>query len=390
MNLEEVRRTGKMGVTVSDWYYGGVSDLRVNGIQVRRPDPNNAEANIPWVQMDSVSNGVPFTVVVPRQARLGTMEVAVHGTTYVEQGTYDSVDVHKQTVDVSVFDLDITPSTAVTDQVIRIEGDGFGPTQCIIEIKVGDENIRRATTGDQVAIGNVADCVRTDSDGTLSNSFKVPHNLKPNTYPVIITDYLNRVGQGQITIPKPGITLDPEASQRGSTVTVIGENFPAEDVVGITYGADPVTVATTDTVGKWRATFKVPVDATIGREYEVVAQSEKKGTGQPRVVTGEDTVSLNAKANHMVPEEILDGDSGSGILRPAADHQGREPAAVHPGRPDHRWPRRRRTGHRRGRRLGRLRPLREGAPGAAAHRRHPQRGTDRPHRGYECGSGDLR
>ena len=107
-------------------------------------------------------------------------------------------------------------------------------------------------------IGAVADCVRTDSDGTLSNSFKVPHNLKPGTYSVVITDALNRVGEGQLTVPKPAITLDPDASQRGSTVTVIGENFPAEDVVGITYGADPVTVATTDTVGKWRATFRGP------------------------------------------------------------------------------------------------------------------------------------
>ena len=304
LNLEEVRRTGRMGVTVSDWYYGNLSDIRVNGIQVSLPDPNNADASIDWSPQPPPTTAA-LTVVVPRQARLGEMEVEVSGTTYVEQGAARTLDVHSQTVNVGVFDLTTTPSTAVTDQVIRIEGSGFGPTQCITSIMVGDEHIRRATTGDQVRIGTVGDCVRTDSDGTLSNSFRVPHNLKPNTYPVVITDALNRVGQGEITIPKPAITLEPEASQRGSTVTVVGENFPAEDVVGITYGADPVTVATTDTVGKWRATFRVPVDATIGREYEVVAQSEKKGTGQPRVVTGQDTVSLNAEATHTVPEEIL-------------------------------------------------------------------------------------
>ena len=209
LNLEEVRRTGRMGVTVSDWYYGGVSDLRVNGIQVDLPDPNNVEASIPWPDegMASVSNGVEFTVVVPRRARLGEMEVVVSGTTYKEQGTLSSIDKHVQTVNVGVFDLEITPSTAVTDQVIRIEGSGFGPTECIVSITVGDESIRRATTGDEVRIGDVSGCVRTDSDGTLSNSFNVPHNLKPNTYPVVVTDNLNRVGQGEITIPKPGITL---------------------------------------------------------------------------------------------------------------------------------------------------------------------------------------
>ena len=306
LDLTEVRRTGRMEVSVSDWYYGNLTDLRVNGIQVDLPDPNDPEASIRWSEQ-SPPTSVPLTVVVPRRARLGTMEVVVSGTTTVKQGTMSSLDKHTQTVDVGVFDLEITPSTAVTDQVIRIEGSGFGPTQCIVSISVGDERILRATTGDRVRIGNVSDCVNTDSDGTLSNSFKVPHNLKPSEdpYPVVITDALNRVGQGEITIPKPAITLDPESSQRGTTVTVIGENFPAEDVVGITYGADPVTVATTDTVGKWRATFKVPVDATIGREYEVVAQSEKKGTGQPRVVTGQNTVSLNAEAIHTVPEEIL-------------------------------------------------------------------------------------
>ena len=42
----EVRRTGRMEVTVSDWYYGGVTDVRVNGIQVDLPDPDNADAHI--------------------------------------------------------------------------------------------------------------------------------------------------------------------------------------------------------------------------------------------------------------------------------------------------------------------------------------------------------
>ena len=77
-------------------------------------------------------------------------------------------------------------------------------------------------------------------------------------------------------------------------MTVVGKNFPAEDVITITYDRTPVTVATTDTVGKWRATFKIPVDATIGKEYEVVAQSEVKGSGGPREDTGQQTVDLDA------------------------------------------------------------------------------------------------
>ena len=322
LNLAEVQRTGRMGVTVSDWYYRDLTDIRVNGIQVRLPDPDDPDDSVVWSDQ-SPPTASPLTVVVPRRARLGTMEVVVSGTTRVKQGSYSSIDKHVQTVDVGFFNLTITPSTAVTDQVIRIEGTGFGETTCITSIMVGDERIREATTGDRV-VGTGDNCVRTDTDGALANSFHVPHNLKPNTYTVVITDALNRVGQGEITVPKPAISLDPEASQRGSTVTVEGENFPAEDVIGISYGADPVTVATTDTVGKWRATFKIPVDATIGNDYKVEAVSEKKGTGQVRQATGDQTVKLSASATHTVPEEIL-------MVEPATGSTGHSPEQISSG-----------------------------------------------------------
>ena len=59
-----------------------------------------------------------------------------------------------------------------------------------------------------------------------------------------------------------------------------------------------MTATTTDTVGKWRATFVVPVDSSIGVEHEVVANSEKKADGV-------DNPLLRAKAAHTVPDEIL-------------------------------------------------------------------------------------
>ena len=316
LDVTDVRRTGRVEVSVSDWYYGRITDAYINGIQVDLPDntrtPHDSDtAPDDWWSGYSVAinndQTATFTVVVNRDVRLGEMEVRLVGTTKVEQGTYTSVDAHKQTVNVGFFNLTLTPNIAVTDQVIRIEGTGFGLNVCIESIKVGEEDITEATTGDRVVIGgNTSNCVLTDSDGDVANSFKVPYNLKPDDYKVVVRDVNNRVGEAVLTVPEPSITLSPAASQRGSTVTVIGENFPAQDVIGITYGGDTVTVATTDTVGKWRATFKVPVDATIGREYEVVAQSDKKGDGQQ---TGPTTpprrANLNAEATHTVPEETL-------------------------------------------------------------------------------------
>ena len=95
-----------------------------------------------------------------------------------------------------------------------------------------------------------------------------------------IKDSENRVGIADILVPDPTDHRYPASSQRGSTVTVIGSNFPAEDLVTVTYAGDTVTATTTDTVGNWRGTFSVPVDAAIGEEHEVVAQSEKKADGE--------------------------------------------------------------------------------------------------------------
>ena len=72
-----------------------------------------------------------FTVVVDRDTRLGTMQVDLRGKdSLVKQGSAGSPDIHKQTVNVGVFPLDVEPMvdgqpTAVTDQAIRIEGEGF-------------------------------------------------------------------------------------------------------------------------------------------------------------------------------------------------------------------------------------------------------------------------
>ena len=337
LDVTEVRRSGKMKVTLSDWYYGGVGALTVNGIQVMLPDGDDldsADDDWPAGGLEVAEGKKKFDVIVHRNARLGEMEVKVSGTTYDMHDAADNIDFHKQTVNVGAFDLTITPSTAVTDQVIRIEGSGFGESVCIVEIMVGDEYIKRATTGDRILVGNVADCVRTNTDGDLANSFKVPYNLKPDDYPVVVRDSLNRVGEAMLTVPKPVITLEPEASQRGSTVTVVGSNFAAEDVIGITYDGDTVTVATTDTVGKWRQTFKVPVDATIGKEYEVVATSDKKGDGMDPDRDPQAGSPERQGAPHRAGRDP-DGLSGSGILRPAADGHRRATCRCSPGEPAH-------------------------------------------------------
>ena len=243
LDVRDVRRTGEVEVSVSDWYYGDdINLVRINGITVnlpdntQRPTDGNDEPDnwIPdeddpddWDPHEEVgSDGeATFTVVVDRDTRLGEMQVDLRGTSKVKQGSASTYDTHKQTVQVGFFPLTLTPSTAVTEQVMQIEGEEFLSRTCITSITVGEVDIEEATNGDPVS-ADTRDCVDTDSNGKLTATFKVPRGLNPGTYNVVVRDDGNRVGEAELVIPKPEIELDPMSSQRGSTVTVVGFELP--------------------------------------------------------------------------------------------------------------------------------------------------------------------
>ena len=327
LDVSDVRRTGEVEVSVSDWYYGDdINLVRINGITVDLPDDTNRphdgdDEPDEWidtrhdpVRVHEVSIGSDgketFTVIVDRNTRLGEMQVDLRGSSMVKQGSYNTADIHKQTVQVGFFPLTITPSNAdgdgqaVTEQVIQIEGEEFLARACITSIMVGERDIDEATNGDTIS-SDRRDCVDTDSNGKLTGTFKVPRGLKPGTYSVVVRDDGNRVGEANLVIPKPEITLDPMTSQRGSTVTVVGKNFPADDVVTIDYRGITVEAAQTDTVGNFRANFKVPITAPIGADHEVLVASENKADGLPDAPQNQPEVVLTAAADHHVSDEYL-------------------------------------------------------------------------------------
>ena len=310
------KRGGKVDITVSDWSYGNLKQIQIGQIEVDEvPRGSSTE---PW--SDKYPNGltlgineVEFNFIVPNSARLGEQELKLIGSILNLQGSVsaNSADVATSKILVGAFDLVISPSTAVTGQVIKIEGTGFEDNACIVEISVGgDEDIDESTSGNNVggydddtgapecAGGN--ENVEADSNGNLADTFVVPGNLKAGTYRVTVKDIQSRVGIADLTIPEPEIELDPSSSQRGSTVAVIGSNFPAEDVITISYMGRTVTASNTDTVGRFRATFAVPVNAPIGEEHEVEAISADKADGQDLKAT------LKAKSIHRVPDEIIE------------------------------------------------------------------------------------
>ena len=291
---ETFKRGGKVDITVSDWMYGTLKYIDIGAKRVTEMPRGSSTTD--WAPVSiATTDEHEFSFIVPNDARLGEQELKLTGTEVNRQGKVDPAtdDVAKGMILVGAFDLVIEPSTAVTGQVIKIEGSGFEDNACIVEISIGgDVDIEESTSGNDVGFydeddNNEPKCassndnVEADSNGNLADTFEVPGGLKPGVYRVTVVDVESRVGIADLTIPEPEIELDPPASQRGGTVAVIGSNFPAEDVITISYRGRTVTASNTDTVGRFRGTFTVPVDAPIGEEHEVEAISADKADGNP-------------------------------------------------------------------------------------------------------------
>ena len=300
------RRGGKVKVAVGDFAYGGVADVTIGDIDA----PHSG----------SLSNGSgTITITIPNDARLGKQVLVFKGSTSSNmQGKPDDgkVDVAKGSIIIGALDLTVTPTSAVIGQIIRIEGSGFADNECITEITVGpDREIKEATSGDKIGARTDGSClsnpVESDGNGNLANSFRVPLGLKAGTYRVSVTSGSGRIGTTEMIIPKPAIELDIDSSQRGSNVVVEGSNFPAEDTILVKYaikgGATrTVGATTTDTIGRFRTTVEVPVNAIIGEEHEIQAESTDKADGNMAGATPDFTKhKLSAKTPHSIPDEIL-------------------------------------------------------------------------------------
>ena len=297
------RRGGKVKVAVADFAYGAVTAVKIGKIDTTFSGALSAGSGT-------------ITIDIPNNARLGQQEIVFEGSTSNMQGkpSDTNTDVAKSKITIGALDLTITPPSAVIGQIIRIEGSGFADNECITEITVGpDRMIKEATSGDKIGARTsdgscLSDAVESDGNGNLANSFRMPLGLKAGTYRVSVTSQSGRIGTTEMTVPKPSIELDIDESQRGSNVVVEGRDFPAEDTILVKYaikgGATrTVGATTTDTIGRFRTTIEVPVNAIIGEEHEIQAESTDKADGN--TVDDVKKPKLSAKTPHSIPDEIL-------------------------------------------------------------------------------------
>ena len=297
---DSVQQGDELTILVEDWYYGGLAKITV-GDETARDGAFS-------IDLDSDGDG-EFKILVPNSARLGDQELKVTGTSKDSQGglTARGADVAKGRIIVGALDIDVEPSTVVLGQQFTVNVSGFideprpgnvDPAQDIVEVKIGDVVMRKTTGGEAISELTI------DTNGDFTNTFLVEANndnakdLKPGTYRVEVKDWSGRVAIGNITYPEPGIDVDPPVSRRGTTVTLVGSNFPSGRVVHVYYDDDDneqnlLGARLADSSGNLRMSFTVPSNAEIGEEQDIIAKSQAN------------EFQYKAKATHSLPEQEL-------------------------------------------------------------------------------------
>ena len=246
---------------------------------------------------DSTTTG--WKVQVPGGTRIGTVRVTID-----HPGVDDDLT---KTITIGTKSLELSPSTAVPGQEITIQGSGF-KGQAIID----RANVTIDTKPSDDASFNPPD---VDSNGNVSITMRVPNKVKGGSRQVKVTDSQNRIGVATLTVPKAAITVEPSSSLRGSTVTVSGTGFPANDLIQIKYDDKPVGTALTGPTGDFTGTIDVPSFAGIGSTNDVEAD--------PQLNT--DAGSVTAKHSTPKPAVTLSpaiAESGSLITVSGANFAG--------------------------------------------------------------------
>ena len=297
---DSVQQGDELTILVEDWYYGGLAKITVGD--------ETARGGAFSIDIDSDGDG-EFKILVPNSARLGDQELKVTGTSTDRQGglTARGADVAKGRIIVGALDIDVEPSAVVLGQQFTVNVSGFideprpgnvDPAQDIVEVKIGDVVMRKTTGGEAISELTI------DTNGDFTNTFLVEANndnakdLKPGTYRVEVKDWSGRVAIGQITYPEPVIDVDPPVSRRGTTVTLVGSNFPSGRVVHVYYDDDDneqnlLGARLADSSGNLRMSFTVPSNAEIGEEQDIIAKSQAN------------EFQYKAKATHSLPEQEL-------------------------------------------------------------------------------------
>ena len=139
--------------------------------------------------------------------------------------------------------ITITPTTGAAGDMVTVSGTGFKAKKAI------------TITFDVLAVTTTPLSVTTDDYGSLSGSFPVPVIVN-GTYAVKVTDGTNKASANFTVMA--GASIDKTTGNVGTEATVSGTGFAVGATVTVTYDGDEVAIATPDSNGAFKATFKIP------------------------------------------------------------------------------------------------------------------------------------
>ena len=173
--------------------------------------------------------------------------------------------------------LNASPMTAVPNQAITVNGQGFSGDGTI---NAANDRSEVRLGGDDAALGssdrnfNNGESITVDSGGSWSATIIVPitgATTTPGTHELEVTDSGNRSGSVEITIPPRVLTIEPAEARPGETVTLTGSGFPASNTrskehstpsIQITYDGELVGTAIPDGSGNIQLSFRVPLGSS--------------------------------------------------------------------------------------------------------------------------------
>ena len=222
--------------------------------------------------------------------------------------TDDPIAITKATVEIMAWLLTLSQSEAVRGQRVTISGSGFTQStgNDIRSITVDGEDVPEAEDLSQFEVSH---------DGTVAFTVTVPLDVRTGENEVQVTGWDNTLGTGTLTVPEPSITVIPPQGQRGDQVTVTGSGFAANGIFLVSYGDggdlgvgdETVGAGQSDARGNFEVSFRVPLDADIGRVYRVTAEMKVEGLGGGTLMA-EDDHSPPAATVTISPDLVSPGD----------------------------------------------------------------------------------
>ena len=250
-------------ISLSDWPANQrISSVKIGGIAATVPANTSTDGD----------GAATFDVMVPRNALTGTQTVEVTGGSTTATTT----------IGIDVLLLTVSPSEVVPGAQVTISGSGFAKNTAVDEDSF-------MIDGSSVDPG--ADATST-SAGNISITVTLPLDVGSGTKKVELA-IGGRDGEGELTVPKPSISLDPATSVPGSTITVTGSAFAANERVEVSFAGAIEEVGRADGNGDVSVRLTIPSTAGVGSSNEVMVKT--------RPASGDAGVNISAKETHKTP-----------------------------------------------------------------------------------------